>query len=351
MAEDNQNIEELIAELQRRNQQLEALRNAYQDLQNRERDVRRDQIINHVKHMPTFTGHGDITINSFIRNVDYYLAEINNVEARRAFILAIYHERIQGEAKSTVINVPQPDNWDLIKATLKLRYKPDIEPFQLYRRISSLKVNSVSELAIEIQQLKYKADELIIYHEGDNFINLSNISGILVNTIKEMTQGTLLERIYEENVLENILLIMRRRRYEDSCIRPEFTKNRVINKDSKRPTPNNFRQQNRDSNDLQYRSGNNYHNNQFPSNYYPNNSNPNNNQNHNRSGQNRRYYQQSGNNRNSGQYRQQYFNRQPEPMDVSNIQQGQVNTIERQVVQSDRTTLDHIRTKIAANRM
>lgn len=190
MADNNQNIlvEELQQELQRRNDQLEALRNAYHNLQDRDRDVRRDTMLNQVKHMSTFTGQGEITINSFIRTVEYYLAGRNTEEARRSLTLAIYHEKIQGEAKSTILNVPQPDNWELIKATLKLRYKPDIEPFQLYRRISNLRVNNVSELATEVQNIKYKADELIVYYQGENFIDLSNVNGILVNTIKELTE-------------------------------------------------------------------------------------------------------------------------------------------------------------------
>lgn len=314
------NTEELILELQRKNQQIEALRNAYLELQNKNNDEGTNQIMSHVKHMPVFTGHGDVTVNSFIRNVEYYLDGINNEDSKKTFTLAIYHERIQGEAKNTVINIPQPDNWNLLKATLKLRYKPDIEPFQLYRRISNLRVNNVSELATEIQEIKYKADELIIYHEN-NSIDLSNVNGILVNTIKEKTQGTLLDRIYEEQVLENILLIMRKRRYEDSCIRPEFLKDKTKYKNT-RQIDFNPRQNRTDNNEPRNKVGNynyfnNYHNN-FRSNNHPNVPKVS------QSGQNRRQYQQFGNNRNSGQYRQQ-DNRQLEPMDVSNIEKDEVN--------------------------
>jgi len=58
----------------------------------------------------------------------------------------------------------------------------------------------VSELAIEIQNIKYKTDELIVYHKNDNFIDLSNVESLLVNAAKEMSQGTLLDKIYEVKI-------------------------------------------------------------------------------------------------------------------------------------------------------
>jgi len=57
---------------------------------------------------------------------------------------------------------------------------------------------------VEIQNIKYKTDELIVYHKNDNFIDLSNIESLLDNTVKEMTQGTLLDKIYEERELGRI---------------------------------------------------------------------------------------------------------------------------------------------------
>lgn len=130
----------------------------------------------------------------------------------------------QGQAKNVIINIPQPDNWQLIKETLKLRYRPDVEPHHLYRKVANLKVSSVNELMIEVQNIKYKADELTVYYRGDHYIDLSNMDSLLVNTIKEMTQGVLLDKIYDEGNLNNVIKIMTSRRFEDSCIRPEYRK-------------------------------------------------------------------------------------------------------------------------------
>lgn len=119
---------------------------------------------------------------------------------------------------------------------MKLRYKPDIEPHQLYRRINNLRANTVSELALEIQNIKNKADELVVYYRDDIGINLTNINSLLTNTIKEITQGVLLNKIYEEHNLEKIINIMTQRRYEDGCIRHEFKKNRPVSPQLFKPT-------------------------------------------------------------------------------------------------------------------
>lgn len=71
--------------------------------------------------------------------------------------------------------------------------------------IANLKVNNVSELIIEIQNIKYKSDELIIYYKNDHYIDLSNIDSLLVNTIKEMRQRMLLDKIYEETYINDTL--------------------------------------------------------------------------------------------------------------------------------------------------
>ena len=56
----------------------------------------------------------------------------------------------------------------------------------------------MSELVIDIQNIKNKADELTVYYRNDHYIGLTNVDSLLVNTVKEMTQGTLLDKIYNE---------------------------------------------------------------------------------------------------------------------------------------------------------
>ena len=106
--------------------------------------------------MPILTGTEGIIVNSFFKGVEYLLSPISDEEIRREAVRTIYYSNIQEEAKSIVINHPEPNNWRQIKTTLKLRYRPDTEPHQTYRRIASLRANNISELAIDIQNIKYK---------------------------------------------------------------------------------------------------------------------------------------------------------------------------------------------------
>ena len=216
----------------------------------------------------------------------------------------------------------------------------------------------MSELAIEIQKLKYKSEELRVYYGDQHCIDLSNIDSLLINTVKERVQGTLLDKIYDERNLGNIIVAMNKRRFEDTCIRSEFRKYNKI------PTVNNGKSQNvSNSNQNNFRQGgsnfnNNRQGNSNQNNYKQGNLNPNYNRqgnfnpnynrqgygspNHNRSGyfaqgnyrnnynqpqyqgQNRGQNQMSGNLRmNPGQNRFQQDNfkqRQGEPMEVDNIE-------------------------------
>lgn len=58
-------------------------------------------------------------------------------------VRSIYYEKIQSEAKGAIIGLPEPDNWDQIKANLKLQYKPDVELVEIYKRFSELRVSTV----------------------------------------------------------------------------------------------------------------------------------------------------------------------------------------------------------------
>lgn len=365
--------EQLTAELQVKNQQLQQVTAAFNQLQLKEASSeQKERICREVRFMSTFTGTGDITINAFISSVEYYLSTTSNEELKKCITRTIFYEKIQGEAKNTVINIPNPDNWAAIKLILKTRYRPDTEPSEIYKRINNLRVNSVSELAIEIQSIKYKCNELIIYYTSDSVVDLSNVDSLLVYTIKEMTQGVLLEKIYEEKDLGKIVEIMRSRRFEDSCVREEYKRFRHIqskNQSNPRIQKSQFQDDNRNVNSnknmqdryyanrfqsRQHDSGNNgrdfnnYNYNNSANNFKPqfqdsghNRRNFNNNglgnfraqyqesgnnrrPFNNNSGNFRRQYHESGNPReNSGQYRQQqnYFRQRPvEPMEVDNIQ-------------------------------
>lgn len=350
---------ELQQQLRLREQQLEQLTNAVHQLQAREAArLDRERVLREVAHMSTYTGKGEVTINSFLKNVEYYLKDFTSEETKKFIIRTIYNEKIQGEAKEIIINIPDPENWETIKKQLKLRYRPDVEPADIYRNIHNIKISTVSELLLEVQRIKFKSDELINFYKGDNAIDLSNVDSLLVNMLKEICQGTLLEKIYEEKEIDTIFEIMLKRRYEDTCIREEYrrTKYKSGNNNQQgnvghsrniiRYSGQNRQEQNTNNyprnftthsgqNRYEQNVNNNYRNfatysgqnrqEQIMSNNYNNNPRNNNNyrnpaQYNNRySGQYQQFSNNSGRNRNSEQFRQQ---QNPEPMDIGNIERN-----------------------------
>ncbi|GBP08042.1 Retrovirus-related Pol polyprotein from transposon opus [Eumeta japonica] len=205
LEEENQQIN-LTEELAHKDQQLERLRAAYMELQGQiqqqqqmqmqhqqqqpyQQSSQLDRIFKNVSYLPVFTGVGDITINSFLSSVEYLLSSITEEGLMKEATKAIFYRNIQGEAKNVVINIQQPDNWAIIKKTLRLRYRPDTEPHQIYRKINEIRVNN-----------------------DDQYIDLTNVNSLLVNVAKEITQGILLDKIYEERDIGTIIDIMTKRR-------------------------------------------------------------------------------------------------------------------------------------------
>lgn len=117
----------------RREQQLESMRLAYIELRQQQGQDKslKEHIMKTINFLPTFAATREVTVNSFFCSTEYLLSTIKNgtlyKEAR-----IIFYQIIQGQAKDAIINVPQPDNWQLIKETLKLRYRPNIETHQIY---------------------------------------------------------------------------------------------------------------------------------------------------------------------------------------------------------------------------
>ncbi|CAD7078366.1 unnamed protein product [Hermetia illucens] len=319
--------------------------------------------------MSTFTGAGDISINSFISSTEFYLNSINDPELRRVAIRHVFFEKIQGAAKDVVFNIQEPDNWESIKKALQLRYKPDIEPFEIYRRISDLRTNTVSDLAVQIQNIKCKKDELCIYYKNTLHVDLSNVDSILVNTLKEITHGILLDKIIDMYDIDEMIHVMNSRRFENSCIRPEYRKgkneniSRMFRSDLNKNCKNGYNNNSKDNsnNDRQkadtsgqYRKNTNGNRQQQDSAYNQYN-NPNNisgqyrsrNRNHQNNNENHRFSnseqsrnnnrfsesQNFSNNRSSGQHRQSGQNRfdraqnrgpnRQEPMEIDNVQRNQ----------------------------
>ncbi|XP_067616213.1 uncharacterized protein [Eurosta solidaginis] len=158
----------LVEELARREQQIEQLRNAYIELQQQHQQQRQpqrqtadqhrmDRLFKSINQLPIFTGQGDVTVNSFFCSTEYLLSTINDEELKKEAVRTIFYKTVQGEAKNVIINIPQPDNWGMIKDTLKMRFKPDTEPHEIYRKVTNLRVNTIIMMIILMTQWASKS--------------------------------------------------------------------------------------------------------------------------------------------------------------------------------------------------
>ncbi|CAD7088708.1 unnamed protein product [Hermetia illucens] len=102
----------------------------------------RDKIPKEIRYMTGFTGTNEVSLNTFISSTEYCLNSINDEEIRKAATRQIYFEKIQGAAKDAIVNIPAPDDWELIKSNLKLHFKPDMEPADIYRKINR-RINTI----------------------------------------------------------------------------------------------------------------------------------------------------------------------------------------------------------------
>ncbi|XP_037906165.1 uncharacterized protein DDB_G0289975-like [Hermetia illucens] len=218
----DQQIAVLQQQLQQKDEQIEQLAAAFEQLRQQQNAQNQAQIYNgrtkvlkELKYMSNFSGNGEIKINAFINTMEHYLNGISDFETRRTAIRTIFFDKITGEAKESIINIRETDNWDLIKDKLKLRFRPEMEPAEIFRRIHTIRANTVGELILEIQKLKAKGDELLT---------------LVTNKVKEITQGVLLDKILHENDIDEIIKIMQSRNFADLCIRKEFKKFDKVNK-------------------------------------------------------------------------------------------------------------------------
>ncbi|CAD7081764.1 unnamed protein product [Hermetia illucens] len=161
--------------------------------------------------MTSFTGQGVITINEFIAKTEHYISGIGDYATHKAAVRFIYFEKIQGVAKQAIQNIEDVENWQLIKEKLKLRFKPAIESIDIFNQIVNIRINSVSELIDVIVRIKEQSEELIAYHGEEHYINLKCFESVLVNQVKEMTQGVLLDKIIELKTIDSVIEVMQKK--------------------------------------------------------------------------------------------------------------------------------------------
>lgn len=95
-------------------QQIADLTVAFQNLraQNNLMHNQPRNIMKEISYMSIFTGRNEISINSFISSAEYHLSTVTDPDQKKQMTRAIFYEKIQGEAKNAVINIPDPSDWN-----------------------------------------------------------------------------------------------------------------------------------------------------------------------------------------------------------------------------------------------
>ncbi|XP_055390212.1 GATA zinc finger domain-containing protein 4-like [Condylostylus longicornis] len=311
-----------------------------------------------VNYLKPFNGEEQYSITSFIRTVEDIINDINPESFMYKHIIKnIFNEKIQGNAKTKILDIEDSSDWVRIKERLKSGYKPKIQVTEISAAAFNMRVSSIEELITQFDNLRCKANELYYFSEKKNVeAGPEIIDHMLVLAIKRMIGGIgqrFVRNISNYQELKNELLEL------GDCgdiIRNEFRKpfNRSDSNNKNFRNQTNIRNPGYNRN-FNYNSNNQVRNHTFFQNQANQqnlnriyNSNQNTNQfreRYNSDGHFRNYNKNSGqfrNRTNSGQFRynSNYNNNsnitqveqsnngggpRDEPMDVSNIEHEQIN--------------------------
>lgn len=157
-----------------------------------------------IQYIPEFSGeHQKLT--HFISMVDTHLE--TTAEDQRALIWrTIYNVKITGRAKELLLN-NTVTSWETARILLTQHFRPQFNVKDITRKINNLKVGSISELNVRIEQLIGDINALVLYEtDRDNLKNM--LYNSLTLKIKDLVTGSLsreLRNVYDIHRVKEIL--------------------------------------------------------------------------------------------------------------------------------------------------
>lgn len=281
------------------------------------------QILKEISYIREFEGD-NATLTQFINVVGNHISAVKEAE-RPELWQAIYNVKITGRAKELLLH-NRPTTWEQARDLLKQHFRPSINYKDIARRITYLKVSSIADLNVKIEELIQNVNAFATYENNQREAK-DTFYILIVNRIKQLAIGNLsrdIKDIYDIHKIKEVLYTYIG--YDEGNIDRDFRTSRQysnVNTSQHTQTNYNYRRQNpqlnrpgsaqigRQNNDRIRQSGQYRHNN----NNYNNN---------NRNNQNVGYqtFNPSGQIRNSVQY--------PTPMSIGQIsnQNEEVHNIE-----------------------
>lgn len=160
---------------------------ALENLANLQRPNRAETIIKQIAYIKEFSGDRK-QLTQFLTTVGGHLSAIDE-ESREEAWQVIYNIKITGAAKELLLN-NRPENWESARNLLKQHFRPSTNYKDLSRRITQLKVCSISDLNSKIEYIIEEINTFATY-ESNTAETRQTFYALLVNRIKQIVSGNL----------------------------------------------------------------------------------------------------------------------------------------------------------------
>lgn len=166
--------------------------------------AQRESPLKEIQYIPEFSGETH-KLSQFISIVETHL-KTKTAEQRTTAWLTIYNVKIAGRAKELLLN-NTVTSWEQARTLLTQHFRPHMNVKDITRKINSLKVGTIIELNIKIEQLIGDVNSLVLYEaERENLRNILYSSIVL--KIKDLVTGSLsreLRNVYDLHRIKEIL--------------------------------------------------------------------------------------------------------------------------------------------------
>ena len=161
-------------------------------------------IMKEIAYIKEYNGDQE-ELTQFLTVVQIHLDSVDN-NTRQELWQAIFNTKIQGPAKELLIN-NQPEGWEEAKLLLKQHFRPTVSYKDISRRISNLKVSSISDLNQQVEKLIKEVNTFATY-EIKSVETKNCFYTVLVDKIKQIVAGNLSRDIRDKFILHEIKEIL-----------------------------------------------------------------------------------------------------------------------------------------------
>lgn len=144
-------------------------------------------------------------LTHFVSIVDTFLRSFEEQRRTEKWRL-IYNTKIVGRAKELLLN-NQVTSWDEAKVLLTQHFRPLVNTKDISRKISNIKVSSIAEFCIKIEQILGDINSFALFESNGPEIK-KLLEATLVTKIKDIACGSLARELRSEHCIHSIKRIL-----------------------------------------------------------------------------------------------------------------------------------------------